>query len=48
MSKNIDKTRIKNLNGKCSQKPLNHDKQSPVDALKTVSKNSNLQNSRSN
>ena len=37
MSKNIDKTRIKNLNGKC-QKPLNHDKQSPADALKTVSK----------
>ena len=38
ISKNIDKTRIKNLNEKYSQKPLNHDKQSPADALKTASK----------
>ena len=38
MNKNIDKTRIKNVNGKYSQKPLNHDKQSPADALKTASK----------
>ena len=38
MSKNIDKTRFKNLNGKCSQKPLNHDRQSPADVLKTASK----------
>ena len=38
MGKNIGKNIRKNLNGKYSQKPLHHAKQSATDAFKTVSK----------
>ena len=36
--KNVDKNISKNLSGKYSQKPLDHAKQSAIDALKTTSK----------
>ena len=38
MCKNVDKNIIKNLSSKCSQKLLNHVKQSAADALKIASK----------
>ena len=38
MSKNLGKNITKNLNGKYSQKPLDHAKQSATDALKTILK----------
>ena len=38
MAKNIGKNISKNLSGKCSQKFLDHAKQSPTDSLKTSSK----------
>ena len=38
MGKNIGKNIIKNLNGKYSQKLLDHGKQSATDAFKTASK----------
>ena len=38
MSRNIGKNESKNLNGKYSQKRLDHAKQSATDALKTASK----------
>ena len=38
MGKNIGKNISKNLSGKHGQKPLDHNKQSATDALKTVSK----------
>ena len=41
MDKNIGKNISKNLSGKCSQKLLDHAKQSPTDALKTNSKKVN-------
>ena len=38
MDKSIDKDISKNLVGKYSQKPLDHDKDSAIDVLKTTSK----------
>ena len=38
MDKSIDKDISKNLGGKYSQKPLDHDKDSAIYALKTTSK----------
>ena len=38
MGKNIGKNISKSLSGKHGQKPLDHNKQSATDALKTVSK----------
>ena len=38
MGKNVGKNRRNNLSSKCSQKLLDHAKQSPTDALKTASK----------
>ena len=38
MRKNIDRNISKNLNGKQTQKPFDHDKQSTTDEIKTSSK----------
>ena len=48
ISKSIGKDISKNLNGKYSQKRLDHAKQSAIDALKTTSKIIIQKNSRSN
>ena len=46
-SENIDEIKSKNLNGKDSQKLLDHIKQYATDALKTASKKSNSKTERS-
>ena len=46
MGKNIDKKIGKNLNGRYSQKLLDHSEQSATDAFKTASKRSIQKNNR--
>ena len=48
ITKSIGENISKNLNGKYSQKRLDHAKQSAIDALKTTSKIIIQKNSRSN
>ena len=47
MRKDIGQNISKNLNGKYTQKLLDHAKQSTTDSLKTASKKNNSKNNRS-